>query len=69
MQRAARIRQALDSDQLVPIDSRQEANTRVDGPIHNASAIRRKLAEHHGAGAAIAFGATLFGSSALRYIS
>jgi hypothetical protein len=49
--------QILDRDEQLAVEHRQEHQTRVDGsPRHRA--IGRRLAEHHGAGAAVAFGAS-----------
>ena len=52
--------QVLDRDQLLAVQLRQEQDAGVERAVAQALAVR--LAEHHGAGAAIAFGAALLGA-------
>ena len=52
--------QALDGDQLLAVKRRQKLDTRVDGA--EPDVVARKLAEHDGAGAAVALGAAFLGT-------
>ncbi len=60
MQSAVRARQVLDGQQLLAVEGGEKLNAGIDGAI--GEALARDLAKHHGAGAAIAFGAALLGA-------
>ncbi len=61
VQSAGGLLQALDRDELLAVQGRQKADTRIDRTIRDTST--RQFAEHDGAGAAISLGAALLGTA------
>ena len=67
MQGAVRARQILDGQQLLAVEGGEELDAGIDGAI--SEALARDLAQHHGAGAAIALGAAFLGAGQRRSVS
>ncbi len=65
MERAVRLRQTLDRDHRQGVDLRHQHETGIDGAVGHAPVILRQT-DHHGAGAAIAFGAAFLGAGQMR---